>query len=175
MKRRAVLAGAGSVLAGGSAGCPMLSADDSEAFRLWFVRILNGSTKSENVWLRVRRDSTAVHEVRFESIPSFRDVEQPEQEPTFANEPNIRFITDEWEPRSASYEIEYRFEVNATWETLELGDVEVGNVGVDLQIMPGRESIGAGGRVVEFESRDAVDRFFHSIENETGNATEREP
>ncbi|WP_460922363.1 hypothetical protein [Salinarchaeum chitinilyticum] len=60
-----------------------------------------------------------------------------------------------------------RFEANAAWEPLELGDVEVNNIGLDLQIMPGSESIRAGAPVVEFESREAVDRFYRSIKKET--------
>lgn len=167
MDRRSLLSLVGSAFAIPCAGCSAFSGGDPDAFRLWFVRVLNGSTQSEEVWLRVRRDSSVAFETTFHDVPSFRDAEQPEQDPTFTSEPNVRFVSDEWEPRSANYEIQYRFDANAAWETLELGAVEVRNVGVDLQIMPGRNSIGAGARVVEFESRDAVDRFYRSIENES--------
>lgn len=167
MQRRSVLSAVCSTLAFGGAGCSMRSSGDASEFRLWFVRILNGSTETEDIWLRVRRDSTVVYEHAFENVPSFRDVEQPEQDPTFANEPNIRFVSGEWKPRSASYEIEYRFAAGTSWETLELGSFDASNVGVDLQIMPGRHSIGAGARVVEFETREEVDRFFRTIGNES--------
>jgi hypothetical protein len=167
MKRRAVLGGIGAALALGSAGCSILSEDESREFRLWFVRVLNGSTESEDVWLRVRRGSTAVYEGVFEDVPSFRDVDHPDQDPTFANEPNIRFVSGEWEPRSGSYEIEYRFDEDDPWETLELGSFSADDIGVDMQIMPGRYSIAAGAYVAQFASRDEVDRFYRSIENES--------
>ncbi len=167
MNRRAVLKLAGVVPVAGSAGCTQLL-PSWKRYRLWFVRIGNGSLSEQHVEVRVLRDGVKLFEQQYD-IVSFR--EDNGTKATYAAMQNARLIKDEWETRLGTYSIEYRLSKRGSFERVAVGKVDkfdAQNVGVEMELMgDSHADTAATFKVLQFDSEKQVSEFLRTVDNES--------
>ena len=168
MKRRSVLKLAVTAAVSGGAGCTQFVLSRQQ-YRLWFVRIHNGSTSEQQVDIRVLRDGEVIYEHQYDSIPSFQDDQN--EESSFAAMESARLIEDEWETQTDTYSIEYKLTGRDSFEHVDIGDIsefDAENIGVDMQIHgsnPTQTTVGFN--VLEFDSEEQVARFISTVTNQS--------
>ena len=167
MQRRSVLRLAGTAAVAGTAGCTQFPFRGQQ-YRLWFVRIHNGSGSEQQFELRVRRDGDVVFDREY-VIPSFQDDEN--EVATYAAMDAARLVDEEWDVRRSTYTVEYRFADEDSFETVDVDSIEefgVEDVGVEIQLYGGgltRRSVGLG--IVEFDSEEQAGRLLSTVTNQT--------
>jgi len=168
MKRRSLLELSGTATLVGTAGCTQLTFGSSK-YRLWFLRVHNGTPAEQSIDIRVRYDGTVVYEQRFEEIPSFRETEH--EKAAFAAMESARLIENEWNPELGTYSIEYRLNDRNDYEKIEVADIEefdAENVGVNVQLLGGSLSeTSVGFRVLGYESKEQATQFLTTVTNQT--------
>lgn len=167
MQRRSVLRLAGTVAVASTAGCTQFSFRDQQ-YRLWFVRIHNGSSSEQQFELRVRRDGDVVFDREY-TIPSFRDDET--EVSSYAAMDAARLVEDEWDVQQSTYTVEYRFADADSFQTVNVANIdefEAEDVGVEIQLYGGglaQRSVGL--KVLEFDSDEQAGRFLSTVTNQT--------
>ncbi|WP_135828046.1 hypothetical protein [Halorussus halobius] len=167
MRRRSVLRLAGTIGVVGTSGCTQFPFRGQQ-YRLWFVRIHNGSGSEQQFELRVRRDGDAVFEGEY-AIPGFRDDEN--EVASYAAMDAARLVEAEWDVQRGTYTVEYRFADEDSFEEVEVGEIdefEAEDVGVEIQLYGGglaRRSVGL--KVLEFDSDEQAGRFLSTVTNQT--------
>lgn len=168
MQRRSFLQGTAAIGGGLIAGCTRFM-DFGEAYRLWFIRIHNGTTRQRSVDLRVFRDSDLIFEREYTSIPSFRATE--EQDATFAAMDSARLVEGEWELKAGSYSVEYRFSSDDSYHRVtisEIEDLESEDVGMNIQLLGRSHSQPrVGFKLYQFTSDDQASGFVENVSQET--------
>lgn len=168
MRRRSVLRLAGTVAAAGTVGCTRLPFGGQQ-YRLWFVRIHNGSSSEQQVEIRVRRDGEVIFDPGYEAISSFQDDET--EVASYAAMESARLVEGEWDAQPGTYTIEYRLFGDDSFETVDVGSIEefdAEDVGVEMQLYGGgltRTSVGL--KVLEFDSDEQAGRFLSTVTNQT--------
>ena len=166
MKRRSVLRFALTAAATGSAGCTQ-SFFRSEQYRLWFVRIHNGTASEQQVNIRVLRNGEVVFEREYENIPSFR--ESKNEKATFAAMGSARLIEDEWGIQKSTYTIEYRLSEQESFEEVNVGEVgefEGEDIGVTMQLYGGEQAVVAFD-IHQFDSEEQATGFVNTVTNQS--------
>lgn len=165
MKRRELV---GHVTVGGSiavSGCTNLLPD--QGHRMWFLRITNGSSRSLDVTVAVQRSGEEIFADSYADIPSFQDVE--DQEASYANSENIRFIHDEWSPEPGGYTIECTYlSGSVRMPVTEIEDFESKNIGVEITFLGGAATpTEPVFQVLEFSSESEVKEFLKTVTDDT--------
>ncbi|WP_135823264.1 hypothetical protein [Halorussus ruber] len=166
MKRRSVLGFAVMAAATGSAGCTR-SFFGSKQYRLWFVKIHNGTASDQSVDIRVLRNGGVVFEHEYENIPSFQD-DQIEKA-SFAAMDSARLIEDEWEIQDGTYTIEYRLSGQDSFvhvDVDEIGEFESEDIGINMQLLGG-EQAKVGFKLLEFGSKEQATGFVSTVTNQS--------
>lgn len=168
MKRRSVLELATTAAAAGSAGCTRLL-PSRQQYRLWFVRIHNGSTSEQHVDVRVLRDGEVIFEYLYKDIPSFRDDQNDES--SFAAMESARLIEDEWKTKRDTYSIEYRLSEQDSFERVDINEIsefDVNDVGVNMQLLGGGvNQATVGFKILEFDSEEQAAQFVSTVTNQS--------
>lgn len=166
MKRRTVLNVVATAAVIGSSGC-VQSFFASEQYRLWFVRIHNGTATEQRVEIRVLRDGEVVFEHEYENIPSFQTDQN--ETATFAAMDSARLIESEWEIRNGTYTIEYRLSKEDSFAEVDVGDInafDVDDIAVNMQLLGG-EQASVGFKILEFDSEDEATRLVSTVTNQS--------
>lgn len=166
MKRRSALKIVAAAAVTGTAGCTQ-SFFGSEQYRLWFVRIHNGTTSERNVEIRVLHNGEVVFDHDYEGIPSFRDAQNGEA--SFAAMDNARLIEDEWEIQNGTYTVEYRFSEQDSFTVVDVDEIdefEADDIGVNMQLYPGEPATVAFD-VLEFDSEEQATWFVSTVTNQS--------
>lgn len=166
MKRRSALKIAATAAVTGISGCTQLFFD-SKQYRLWFVRIHNGTASEQRVDIRVLRNDEVVFEREYKNIPSFQDSQN--EEATFAAMDSARLIEDEWETQKSTYTIEYRLSRQDSFvhvDVDEIGEFGSEDIGVNMQLLGG-EQAKVGFKLLEFESDDQASKFVSTVTNQS--------
>lgn len=164
LNRRGVLRHA--ALAGAVVGSGCVDRFREPQQRLWFVRIFNGSSRSVDVTLSVRRGGTEVFSETYADIPSFQDVE--DEEASYADKPNIQFISSEWAPEPGRYSIRYTYrDQTVDVPVAEIEDVESDDLGVEMTFLGGASGAPRPTfQLVEFSSETEVRDFLDSVDGD---------
>ncbi len=165
MKRRSVLFAVTSGVVG-STGCTRFISG-LQQYRLWFVRIHNGTASEQRVDIRVLRNGEVVFEREYENIPSFR--ESKNEKATFAAMGSARLIEDEWEIQKSTYTIEYRLSEQESFEEVNVGEVgefEGEDIGVTMQLYGGEQAVVAFD-IHQFDSEEQATGFVSTVTNQS--------
>ncbi|NEU58880.1 hypothetical protein [Halorussus sp. MSC15.2] len=166
MKRRSVLGLAVTAGVVGSTGCTRFI-PRSQQYRLWFVRIHNGTASEQRVDIRVLRDGEVVFERDYENIPSFQDSQN--EEASFAAMDSARLVEDEWDIQKGTYTIEYRTAGQESFVSVDVGGIdefEAEDIGVKMQLYGGKRATVAFG-VLEFDSNGQAAQFVSTVTNQS--------
>lgn len=168
MNRRSMLQYVGIGGITGSSGCVNIPYMNSK-YRLWFIRIHNGTLQRQDLSLRVLAEGEVVFENYFENIPSFKETKETES--TFAAMESARLVEGEWTIEKNTYVIEHRLSEENSVTRVDIRDTdkfESDNIGINMQMLGGNVS---KPEIVfdvnEFETKKQASDFVNEVTNES--------